>query len=172
MLIACISVTRQKLTRIGNATIDGRRSGGQRTGKYGPRSNALAAFKVSVTGADAQLATCNSIAIHAETHRTTRLAPLCARIEEYLIQAKRLRDGSRRITHITEVLGMEGDVIITQDIFVYDITGEDENGKLIGKHKSTGVGNPKMMERARYYGEEERLQRALDDSEDRGSDPF
>lgn len=91
---------------------------------------------------------------------------------DIVIQAKRLRDGSRRITHITEVLGMEGDVIITQDIFVYDITGEDEDGKLIGKHKSTGVGNPKMMERARYYGEEARLQQALDDSEDRGSDPF
>ena len=62
---------------------------------------------------------------------------------DIVIQAKRLRDGSRRITHITEVLGLEGDVIITQDIFVYDITGEDEDGKLIGKHKSTGVGNPK-----------------------------
>jgi pilus assembly protein CpaF len=91
---------------------------------------------------------------------------------DIVIQAKRLRDGSRRITHITEVLGMEGDVIITQDIFVYNITGEDEDGKLIGKHKSTGVGNPKMMERARYYGEQERLSQALDDSEDPGSDPF
>ncbi len=91
---------------------------------------------------------------------------------DIVIQAKRLRDGSRRITHITEVLGMEGDVIITQDIFLYNITGEDENGKLIGKHKSTGIGNPKMMERARYYNEEERLSRALDESEDRGSDPF
>ena len=91
---------------------------------------------------------------------------------DIVIQAKRLRDGSRRITHITEVLGMEGDVIITQDIFVYDITGEDENGKLIGRHKSTGIGNPKMMERARYYGEDVRLQQALDESEDHGSDPF
>ena len=90
---------------------------------------------------------------------------------DIIIQAKRLRDGSRRITHITEVLGMEGDVIITQDIFVYDITGEDEDGKLIGKHRSTGVGNPKMMERARYYGEDQRLAQALDDAEDHG-DPF
>ena len=44
---------------------------------------------------------------------------------DVIIQAKRLRDGSRRITHITEVIGLEGDVIITQDIFVYDIKGED-----------------------------------------------
>ena len=46
-----------------------------------------------------------------------------------------LRDGSRRITHITEVLGLEGDVIITQDLFLYDILGEDANGKLIGRRQ-------------------------------------
>ena len=44
---------------------------------------------------------------------------------DVIVQAARLRDGSRRITHITEVVGTEGDVIITQDIFVYDILGED-----------------------------------------------
>ena len=47
---------------------------------------------------------------------------------DVIIQAARLRDGSRRITHITEVVGMEGDVIITQDLFVYEIIGEDANG--------------------------------------------
>ena len=54
---------------------------------------------------------------------------ICASID-VIIQAARLRDGSRRITHITEVMGMEGDVIITQDLFVYDILGEDANGNL------------------------------------------
>ncbi len=44
---------------------------------------------------------------------------------DVVVQAARLRDGSRRITHITEVMGMEGDVIITQDLFVYDMMGED-----------------------------------------------
>ena len=78
-----------------------------------------------------------------------------------------MRDGSRRITHITEVVGMEGDVIITQDIFLYDIVGEDADGKLIGKHRSTGVGRPKMWERARYYNEEARLAAALDAAEDK-----
>ncbi|MEL6734379.1 MAG: ATPase, T2SS/T4P/T4SS family [Pseudomonadota bacterium] len=86
---------------------------------------------------------------------------------DIVIQAKRLRDGSRRITHITEVIGMEGDVIITQDIFLYDITGEDADGKLIGKHRSCGVGRPKMWEQARYFNEEERLARALDASEEK-----
>ena len=86
---------------------------------------------------------------------------------DVIIQAARLRDGSRRITHITEVLGMEGDVIITQDLFVYDIIGEDPNGKLIGRHRSTGIGRPRFWDRARYYGEEERLARAIDASEDK-----
>ncbi len=53
---------------------------------------------------------------------------ICASVD-VIVQAARLRDGSRRITHITEVLGMEGDVIITQDLFVYEIIGEDANGK-------------------------------------------
>ena len=57
---------------------------------------------------------------------------------------------------------MEGDIIITQDIVVFDITGEDPNGKLIGRHKSTGIGRPRFWERARYYNEEMRLAAALD----------
>jgi pilus assembly protein CpaF len=47
---------------------------------------------------------------------------------DIIIQASRLRDGSRRITHVTEVLGLEGEVVITQDLLVYDIIGEDANG--------------------------------------------
>ena len=84
---------------------------------------------------------------------------------DVIIQAARLRDGSRRITHITEVMGMEGDVIITQDLFVYEILGEDAQGKLKGRHRSTGIGRPRFWDRARYYGEEQRLAAALDASE-------
>ena len=87
---------------------------------------------------------------------------------DVVIQATRLRDGSRRITHITEVMGMEGDTIITQDLFVYDIVGEDEKGNIIGRHRSTGIGRPKFWDRARYYGEQERLARALDAAETAG----
>jgi len=82
-----------------------------------------------------------------------------------IVQAARLRDGSRRITHITEVVGMEGDVIVTQDIFVFDIVGEDAHGKLLGRHRSTGIGRPRFWDRARYYGEEQRLAAALDAAE-------
>jgi pilus assembly protein CpaF len=81
---------------------------------------------------------------------------------DVIIQAARLRDGSRRITHITEVVGMEGDVIITQDLVLYDIKGEDASGKLIGKHMSTGIGRPHFWDRARYYNEEARLAAALE----------
>ncbi|WP_375461755.1 CpaF family protein [uncultured Enterovirga sp.] len=81
---------------------------------------------------------------------------------DVVIQAARLRDGSRRITHITEVIGMEGDVITTQDVITYDITGEDASGRLTGRHRSSGIGRPRFWERARYYGEEGRLAAALD----------
>ncbi len=81
---------------------------------------------------------------------------------DVIVQAARLRDGSRRITHITEVLGMEGDVVITQDLFIYDIVGEDPNGRIIGRHRSTGIGRPGFWDRARYFGEESRLAAALD----------
>jgi pilus assembly protein CpaF len=84
---------------------------------------------------------------------------------DVVIQAARLRDGSRRITHITEVMGMEGDVIITQDLFVYDMVGEDAKGNIIGRHRSTGIGRPRFWDRARYYGEEQRLAVALDAAE-------
>jgi len=81
---------------------------------------------------------------------------------DVIVQAARLRDGSRRITHISEVLGMEGDVIVTQDVFVYDILGEDANGMLLGTHRSTGITKPQFTERARYFNEEANLVEALE----------
>jgi len=83
---------------------------------------------------------------------------------DVIVQAARLRDGSRRITHITEVLGMEGEVIVTQDLFVYEITGEDESGRIKGVHKSTGISRPAFWERARYFNRERDLAIALDEA--------
>ncbi|SFD09142.1 pilus assembly protein CpaF [Bosea sp. CRIB-10] len=93
---------------------------------------------------------------------------ICSSID-VIIQAQRMRDGSRRITHITEVMGMEGDVIITQDLMLYDVLGEDPNGRLIGRHRSTGIGRPRFWERARYFGDEQRLAAALDQLEAEGT---
>src|SRR6201996_4923165 len=84
---------------------------------------------------------------------------------DVIIQAARLRDGSRRITHVTEVVGLEGEVIITQDLFLYEISGEDKDGKIIGRHRSTGIARPRFWDRARYYGLERELAEALDAAE-------
>ncbi len=87
---------------------------------------------------------------------------------DVIVQADRLRDGSRRITHVTEVIGMEGDVIVTQDLMRFEIEGEDANGRLIGKHVSTGIAKPHFWDRARYFNEERGLAAALDAMEQAG----
>ncbi len=70
---------------------------------------------------------------------------------QLIVQIQRMRDGIRRVTHVTEVLGMEGDVIITQDLFTYIFQGEDEHGKLIGEFKSSGL-RPSFTKQAAYFG--------------------
>ena len=65
---------------------------------------------------------------------------------DLVIQQSRLRDGSRKITHLTEIQGMEGDVITMQDIFIFDQTGRDANGKILGRFKPTGI-RPKFVEK-------------------------
>ncbi len=63
----------------------------------------------------------------------------------------RLSDGTRRITGITELAGMEGEVITTQDIFVFDRTGIGENGRVLGRFRATGI-RPKCAERIAASG--------------------
>ncbi len=79
-----------------------------------------------------------------------------------VVQAQRLRDGSRRITSISEIIGMEGDVVITQEVLGYEVLGEDSKGKLVGIHKPGDAGNPRFMEKARYYGRQDALAEALE----------
>jgi pilus assembly protein CpaF len=81
---------------------------------------------------------------------------------DIIVQAERLRDGSRRITNVTEVIGSEGDVIITQDLLNYQIDGEDEHGRIRGRHAGTGIARPAFWDRARYFGLERELAEALD----------
>ena len=70
---------------------------------------------------------------------------------DLIIHQSRLRDGSRRITHITEVQGMEGDVIVLQDLFNYIQTGVDQDGKVKGEFKPSGM-RPKFIERLEISG--------------------
>ncbi len=86
---------------------------------------------------------------------------ICGSID-VVVQASRLRDGSRRIMQVSEVMGLEGDTIVLQDILKYEIEGEDDNGKIIGHHRGTGIGRPRFWERAQYYGLEGDLAKALD----------
>jgi pilus assembly protein CpaF len=81
---------------------------------------------------------------------------------DVILQAERLRDGSRRITKITEVVGTEGEVVITQDLMNYEMNGEDENGRIRGKHVGTGIVRPRFWDRASYFGMERELAEALD----------
>ncbi len=70
---------------------------------------------------------------------------------DLIVQVKRLRDGSRRTTNITEVIGMEGDVIVTQELFKYQYIDEDADGKIIGEYQSAGL-RPYTLDKARQYG--------------------
>ena len=70
---------------------------------------------------------------------------------DLFIQTSRFSDGTRRVTHITEVVGMEQDIITLQDIFLFEKTGTAESGKILGRFRATGV-RPKFYERLKTSG--------------------
>jgi pilus assembly protein CpaF len=70
---------------------------------------------------------------------------------DLIVQVKRLRDGSRRTTNITEVIGMEGDVIVTQELFKFEYLDESADGKIIGEYRPMGL-RPYTLEKAKQYG--------------------
>ena len=126
---------------------------------------ALDMLQAMNTGHDGSLTT-----IHANTPRDTlsRLETLVlmagfdlpvraireqvASAIDCIVQLTRLRDGTRRITHITEIQGMEGDVITLQDVFLFDFgMGVDEHGRFRGHLKATGV-RPKFAEKLQDQG--------------------
>jgi len=70
---------------------------------------------------------------------------------DVIVHQSRLRDGTRKVTHITEVQGMEGDSIILQDIFVFKQEAVIEGGQVVGQHMSTGL-RPRCLEKFKQYG--------------------
>jgi pilus assembly protein CpaF len=70
---------------------------------------------------------------------------------DIIVHQSRLKDGSRRITHITEVVGMEGDVITLQDIFLFRQTGKDERGRIVGEIVPAGI-KPRFLEKFERMG--------------------
>jgi len=70
---------------------------------------------------------------------------------DLVIQVARMSDGSRRVTSIAELTGMEGETITMQEIFMYERTGVDAQGQVLGKFKSTGI-RPRFAERLKAFG--------------------
>ncbi len=79
---------------------------------------------------------------------------------DIIIQVSRMRDGIRRVTHIMEIVGMEGDVVTTQDLFTFNYEGEDTAGRLFGTYKSGGV-RPAFTQKAEYFGLDRPLLEAM-----------
>jgi pilus assembly protein CpaF len=77
-----------------------------------------------------------------------------------IVQISRMRDGHRRITYVTEIVGMEGETITMQDLFNFSVTGEGKDGKLEGDFKWSGI-MPRFIRRAAYYGELDHLAQCL-----------
>ena len=77
-----------------------------------------------------------------------------------IVQISRMRDGVRRITHISEVVGMEGDVISMQDLFVYEYKGEDAGGRLLGSFRCSGL-RPHFATQAEYFALDRPLLEAI-----------
>jgi pilus assembly protein CpaF len=125
---------------------------------------ALDMLQAMNTGHDGSLTT-----LHANSPRDTisRLETMClmagmdlplkvirqqiASAIDVVITQKRLKDGSRKITSITEVSGMEGDTVTMSEIFKYEETGTDSQGKVVGEHKPTGL-RPLFMHRLQVAG--------------------
>jgi pilus assembly protein CpaF len=70
---------------------------------------------------------------------------------DMIIQVARLSDGTRKVTAISEVVGMEGEVITLQDIFIFEKSGIDKNGKVVGRFRGTGI-RPKFADRLEMIG--------------------
>jgi len=78
-----------------------------------------------------------------------------------IVQIARMRDGIRRVTHVTEVVGMEGEVVTTQDLFTFSAEGERPDGRLEGAFRSTGL-RPHFSDKAGYYGLDRALFQAME----------
>lgn len=105
----------------------------------------------------------NMIAMGGLNLPTVAVREQIASAVNVIIQVQRLRDGSRKVTHVSEITGMEGDVVTMQDLFKLEFLGEDENGKLITRLKSSGM-RPKFWDNARQFGVEKMVLDAMEEA--------
>jgi pilus assembly protein CpaF len=80
---------------------------------------------------------------------------------DMIIQVSRMRDGSRRITYVSEITGMEGEVITMQDLYTCEVTGESADGKLTVEFKNHGL-RPHCLPKAAYFGLDKQLMETMD----------
>lgn len=105
----------------------------------------------------------NMIAMGGLNLPTVAVREQIASAVNVIVQVQRLRDGSRKVTHISEITGMEGEVITMQDLFKLEFEGEDEDGKLITNLKSSGM-RPKFWDSARQFGVENLVLDAMEEA--------
>ncbi len=105
----------------------------------------------------------NMIAMGSLNLPTSAVREQIASAINVIIQVQRLRDGSRKVTHISEITGMEGEVVTMQDLFKIEFIGEDEKGKLITELKSSGM-RPKFWDKARQFNVEKLVLDAMEEA--------
>jgi pilus assembly protein CpaF len=116
------------------------------------------------TGHDGSLATIHASGPREALSRLESIVAMCgmeipsrtlrsqiAQALDMIVQVSRMRDGKRRITSITEVVGMEQDVFVTHELFRYEFEEQSGIGEVVGRFVSTGI-QPKFMPKAEYYG--------------------
>jgi pilus assembly protein CpaF len=81
-----------------------------------------------------------------------------------VVQVARMRDGGRRITHIEEIVGMEGEIMTTQTLFGYKTGPMDENGKLTGKFYCSGI-KPRFLSQAQYFNRDKEMIECINSAE-------
>ena len=79
---------------------------------------------------------------------------------DLIVQISRMRDGMRRVSHVEEIVGMEGEIITTQNLFTFEFEGEGPDGKLMGEFKSSGL-RPHFSTKAAYFGLDRPLMEAM-----------
>jgi pilus assembly protein CpaF len=100
----------------------------------------------------------NMVAMNRLNLSPERIREQIAASINVIIQVQRLRDGSRKVVNISEITGMEGEVVMMQDLLTFQITGEDSEGRLVGHHKPSGL-RPRFYDRLREF----RLEKKFDD---------
>ncbi len=83
---------------------------------------------------------------------------------DLIVQVERMRDGVRRVSQISELVGLEGDVVTMNDIFQFDYDGENPDGTIRGKYRMSRV-RPSFVERLTYFGQDRAWMTALAEGE-------